>query len=70
MDTFDHEGTFLNKALLTVIVIYLFYMRDQLCKAIFHVETVCLIGLNISIRFRLFQIVSTHSHGEEDVTVS
>lgn len=40
METFDHDGLFLNKALITIIVIYLFYMRDQLSKAFLHVQTV------------------------------
>jgi hypothetical protein len=40
VEAFDHEETFLNKGLITIIIIYLFYMRDQLCKAFFHVQTV------------------------------
>jgi hypothetical protein len=41
VEAFDHEETFLNKGLITIIIIYLFYMRDQLFKVFFHVETVC-----------------------------
>ncbi len=42
VESFDHEITFLNKGLIAIIIIYLFYMRDQLCKTFFHVQTVCI----------------------------
>ncbi len=71
VENFDREGTFFNKGLLTIIIIYLFYMRDQLCKAFFHVQTVCIISFTFShIFFIFFKIISTHIHGEEDVSVS
>lgn len=58
------------------MIIYLFYMRDQLCKAFFHVQTVCIINSIYypkTIFFSgLFKIVATHDHGGdgEDVAVS
>ncbi|CAF1279261.1 unnamed protein product, partial [Didymodactylos carnosus] len=45
----DIHHSYLNKALLTMIVIYLFYMRDELLKIFFNIKT----------------IVGSHSHGEE-----
>ena len=41
MEHSDRELLYLNKGLLTILLIYLFYMRDQLSQVYFHVETVC-----------------------------
>ncbi|CAF1204439.1 unnamed protein product, partial [Adineta steineri] len=52
VEDYDKELTFLTKGLIAIIIIYLFYMRDQLSKVFFHVETA----------------VSTHDHGDEDIS--
>ncbi|CAF0804384.1 unnamed protein product [Rotaria sordida] len=52
IEDYDKDLTFLTKALVTTIVIYLFYMRDQIFETFLHVETV----------------IDTHSHGDEDIS--
>ncbi|CAF3416084.1 unnamed protein product [Rotaria socialis] len=52
IEKFDKDSTFLTKALVTIIAIYLFYIRDLLCDTFLRIETV----------------VSTHSHGDEDIS--
>ncbi|CAF1260515.1 unnamed protein product [Adineta steineri] len=52
VEDYDKELTFLTKGLIAIIIIYLFYMRDQLSKVFFHVQTA----------------VSTHEHGDEDIS--
>ncbi|CAF0836543.1 unnamed protein product [Adineta ricciae] len=49
----DIYHSYLNKSLLTMIVIYLFYLRDQLSRIFFNVET----------------IICTHSHSDEQLCV-
>ncbi|CAF4728693.1 unnamed protein product [Rotaria sp. Silwood1] len=52
IEDYDKDLTFLTKALITTIVIYLFYMRDQIFETFLHIETV----------------ISNHSHGDEDIS--
>ena len=67
----DTEHHYLTKALIPMIIIYLYYMRDQFLKIFFNVETVRRFSLkdtrkttNEIFCCRL-QIVSTHQHGTE-----
>ncbi|CAF3333709.1 unnamed protein product [Rotaria sp. Silwood1] len=46
----DIHHSYLNKALISMIIIYIYYMRDQLLRIFFNIET----------------IVCTHTHGEDD----
>ncbi|CAM4857232.1 unnamed protein product [Rotaria socialis] len=46
----DPQHTYLDKALITMIIIYIFYMRDQLLRIFLNVET----------------IICTHTHGGDD----
>ncbi|CAF3498842.1 unnamed protein product [Rotaria sp. Silwood1] len=39
IEDYDKDLTFLTKALITTIVIYLFYMRDQIFETFLHIET-------------------------------
>ncbi|UJR22579.1 hypothetical protein I4U23_025625 [Adineta vaga] len=48
----DIYHNYLNKALLTMFIVYLFYMRDQLSRVFFNVET----------------IVCTHTHSDEQMS--
>ncbi|CAF0813565.1 unnamed protein product [Rotaria sordida] len=47
----DIRHSYLNKALISMIIIYIYYMRDQLLRIFFNIET----------------IVCTHTHGDDDV---
>ena len=40
VESFDHHMSYLNKGLLAIIIIYLFYIRDQLCGLFFPIDTV------------------------------
>lgn len=55
-----------------MIIIYLFYVRDQISRIFLNVETVCIDFRSHSLfyYFILFQIVCTHSHGDDQILVS
>lgn len=40
VESYDKESTFINKGLVGLIIIYLFFMRDQLSAIFFHIQTV------------------------------
>ncbi|CAM4874728.1 unnamed protein product [Rotaria socialis] len=40
IEKFDKDSTFLTKALVTIIAIYLFYIRDLLCDTFLRIETI------------------------------
>ncbi|CAF0895566.1 unnamed protein product [Adineta steineri] len=50
----DTYHSYLNKALVTMITIYLFYIRDQLSRIFLNIET----------------IVCTHSHGDDQSSIA
>ncbi|CAF3672080.1 unnamed protein product [Adineta steineri] len=47
----DIHHNYLNKSLIPMIVIYIYYMRDQLLRIFFNIET----------------IICTHTHGDDEV---
>lgn len=40
VESFDHDMAYLNKGLLAILIIYLYYIRDQLCGLFFRIDTV------------------------------
>ena len=55
-----------------MVVIYLFYIRDQILRIFFNVETVSEADWDRSddVHWGVFQIVCTHNHGDTDGIVS
>ncbi|CAF1414495.1 unnamed protein product [Adineta ricciae] len=52
VESYDKESTFINKGLVGLIIIYLFFMRDQLSTIFFHIQTT----------------IPTHDHVDEDIS--